>query len=188
MAQGERRPWNPWRLAGWGGLVLLLLLPAVAMQFTSQVDWDVTDFLIIGAMLGCAGLAVELAVRASNHVAYRAGAVVAVGSTFLLIWVNLAVGFLGDEDNPANLMFAAVVGVAIIGSSIARFRPATMAVAMTATMASQILAGTVGLAAGLGSPGWQGVYEAVMGTGLFGALWFLAASLFRTAARAQSTA
>lgn len=188
MAAREHRLWNPWRIAGWGGLAFLLLLPAIAMQFTSEVDWDETDFIIIGIMLGLAGLGVEGAVRSSDHVAYRAGAVVAVGSIFLLTWVNLAVGFLGDEDNPANLMFAAVVGVAIIGSIFARFRPAGMAVAMTATMGTQILAGAVGLIAGLGSPGWQGIYEAVMGTGLFSALWFLAASLFRTAAKAQSTA
>ena len=63
-----------------------------------------------------------------------------------------------------------------------------MVTTMIAAMAGQVLAGTVGVAAGLGSHGWQGFYEAVMGTGLFASLWLLAAWLFRTAARAEAAA
>lgn len=30
---------NPWRIVGWGTAAALLLLPLVAMQFTSEVNW-----------------------------------------------------------------------------------------------------------------------------------------------------
>jgi O-antigen/teichoic acid export membrane protein len=113
--------------------------------------------------------------------AYAGGAVVAAAAMLLLVMVNLAVGFLGSEDNPANVIFLAVIAVAIVGSIIARFRAAGMAKAMSATAAVQLLIGLIALAASLGSAGWHGVYEVALGTGLFGALWLLSAWLFRKA-------
>ena len=173
---------SPWRIAVWGGAALLMLLPLVAMQFTREVAWDETDFIVFGAMLAAACGTFELAARMAGDIVYRAAVEVAVAAAFLLIWVNLAVGFLGNEDNPANLMFGGVLATAIIGSIIARFRPAGMAAAMYATAAVQGLVGAIALAAGLGSGGSDGLYEVVMGTSLFGALWLASAWLFRKAA------
>jgi hypothetical protein len=102
---------------------------------------------------------------------------------FGLVWVNLAVGFLGDEGNPANLMFLAVLGVAVGGAVLSRARPAAMARTMLAAAAAQVLVAGVGYAAGWASPGGQGVFEVVMGSTLFGGLWLLAAALFGWAAR-----
>jgi len=167
-----------WRIAGWGTAGLALLLPWV-----TGAPWTASDFVVMGVLLGAAGLLVELAAAASGSLAYRAGAGAAVVAAVLLIWVNGAVGFFGDEDNPANLVFAGVIAVAGVGVALARFRPAGMVRAMLATAAAQVLVGAVGLAAGWGSPGDAGVYEAVMGTGAFAALWLLSAALFRRAAR-----
>ena len=178
---GERL-WNRLRVAGWGGSAVLLLLPLVAMRFTSEVDWSLSDFIVMGALLGGHGLALELATRKANSLAYRLGSVVAVAASFLLVWVNLAVGFLGDEGNPANLLFLGVIGVALAGAVIARSRPPKMADAMLVAAAAQVLAGVIGFAAGWASPGGQGAYEVVMGTSLFTGLWLLAAWLFRKAA------
>jgi hypothetical protein len=179
---GERI-WNWLRLAGWGGAVVLLALPLVAMRFTSEVDWTLSDFVVMGALLGGSGLVLELATRKSNSLLYRLGVTAAVATSFLLVWVNLAVGFLGDEGNPANLMFLAVIAVAVIGGLMARSRPAAMVRAMLAAAAAQVLAGALGFAAGWSSPGFQGLYEVVLGTGLFTALWLGSAALFRSASR-----
>jgi len=54
---------------------------------------------------------------------------------------------------------------------------------MAAAAAAQLFAGVVGLAAGWASPGGAGIYEMVVGTSLFGALWLIAAGMFRIAAR-----
>ncbi len=83
---------NPWRLAGWGLAALILLLPAVAMQFTSEVAWGPGDFLAAAALLGLTGLAIEGAVRLTASPLRRAmlaaGAIVAL----LVVWAELAVG------------------------------------------------------------------------------------------------
>lgn len=179
-----QRLWNMLRLFGWGSAAVLLMLPLVAMQFTGEVDWSLTDFLVMGALLGTCGLVLELATRRSENLSYRFAATVAVGASFLLVWVNLAVGFLGDEGNPANLMFLGVIGVAVAGSLLARSRAAGMAKAMLAAAAAQALAGIVGFTAGWASPGGEGVYEVVLGTSLFASLWLLSAFLFGKAARA----
>jgi hypothetical protein len=178
---GERL-WNALRIAGWCGAVVILLLPLVAMRFTSEVDWTLSDFLVMGVLLGGSGLVLELATRKSHSLTYRFGITIAVAAAFLLVWVNLAVGVLGDEDNPANLMVLGVILVALIGGLMARSRPAAMARAMLFAAVAQLLAGLVGFTMGWAAPGNQGVFEVVLGSSLFGALWLASALLFAKAA------
>jgi hypothetical protein len=177
---------NKWRYAGWGLAAALLALPFVAMQVTDEVDWGISDFITFGVMLIVAGGMVELAARQSGNGFYRAGAGVAVAAAFLLVWVNLAVGFLGSEKNDANLMFGGVIAVALGGAIIADFRAPGMVKAMVATALAQALVGGIALAAQLGSAGAAGLYEVAVGTALFGALWLLSAWLFRKAAARQA--
>lgn len=184
---GGARRTSRWRIAAWGAAACLLLTPLVAMQFTGEVIWSPIDFAVFGAMLLIAGGAFELAARMSGSRMYRAGVGVAVAAGFLLVWVNLAVGYLGDEDNSANLMFLGVLAIAIIGSGIGRFRPDAMARAMLAAAAAQVLAGLIGLAAGWASPGAEGVFEVTLGTCLFTPLWLASAFLLRQAARGQAS-
>ena len=170
----------PWRVLGWTTAALFLLLP-----LATGAPWSLSDYILMGILVGGAGLVLELASRASADIAYRAGSVVAVAAAFLLVWVNGAVGFLGKEDNPANLMFFGVIAIAVLGAVLAGFRALGLARAMFATAAAQLLVGVIGLAAGLGSPGAAGLYEAVMGTSVFSALWLIAAGLFRNSAGNQ---
>ncbi len=177
------RLWNSLRVIGWSAAAVLLMLPLVAMRYTSEVDWTLSDFLVMGALIGGCGLVLELATRKSDNLAYRFAATVAMAASFLLVWVNLAVGFLGDEGNLANLMFLGVILVAITGALIVRARSQGMARVMQATAAAQVLAGLVGYGAGCASPGGQGLFEVAMGTSLFTGLWLLSAFLFGKAAR-----
>jgi predicted Na+-dependent transporter len=52
-----------WRIVIWGTAAFLLLLPLIAMQFTNEVNWDETDFVVFGAMLFGACGVYELAAR-----------------------------------------------------------------------------------------------------------------------------
>jgi hypothetical protein len=70
-------------------LALLLLLPSVAMQFTDQVSWDETDFIVAGAMLAVACGSFELVARMRSDTLYRAATGVAVAAAFILVWINL---------------------------------------------------------------------------------------------------
>ena len=76
------------------------------MQFTDEVDWGVADFVVAGVLLFSAGLTYEVVARRVGNIAYRTAAGVAVAAPLILIWMNLAVGIIGSEDNPANLMYA----------------------------------------------------------------------------------
>ena len=170
------------RVAVWAGAaLLLLLLPLVAMQFTDQVNWEVSDFALAGALIVGVAVPYELAVRKTGDGAYRAAVGVALAAAFLLVWVNGAVGIIGSETNDANLMYFGVVAVGVIGALIARFRSRGMARALLATALAQASVAAVALIAGLGSP-FTGPFEIVVLNGFFVALFVGSAALFRKAA------
>jgi hypothetical protein len=182
---GSGRRGRLWRLAPWGIAALILLLPLAAMLFTDEVAWDRVDFALMGAMLFGACGAFELAARMTGNTAYRAAVGVAVVAAFILVWITLAVGIIGSEDNPANLMYGGVLAVGLLGALLVRFRPQGMARASIATALAQALAGLTALIAGWGSTGanWPGAIMVL--TAFFAALWLLCAWLFRKAAREE---
>ncbi|MBW8311832.1 MAG: hypothetical protein K0M64_07315 [Rhizobium sp.] len=160
----------------WGGAAALLLLPAVAMQFTREVQWDAFDFLVMGGMLLAVCLAYETAVRFARGNAYLVAAAIAVGASFLTAWANLAVGIIGSEDNPVNDIFFGVIAVAFVGALLSRLRPRGLAWAMLATAVAQLAAC---LYAWFGGHGHVFVF-----TGVMCGLWLTAAQLFRNSASA----
>lgn len=155
----------------------LLLVPLLAMQFTDEVVWDLADFVVAGVLLFGAGLTYELVARKGGTTAYRAAIGIAVGTGLILIWMNLAVGLIGNEENPANLMYVGVLAVGLFGAIIARFQPGGMARALFATAGAQMLVGVIALIAGLG-------FTLIL-NGFFAALWIGSAALFQHAARTQ---
>lgn len=56
------------------------------------------------------------------RIAYRGAIAVALAASFLQIWVNLAVGIVGEPDNPANQGFYGVVAAAAACAFTARLR------------------------------------------------------------------
>jgi ABC-type uncharacterized transport system permease subunit len=102
--------------------------------------------------------------------------------------MNLAVGIIGSEDNPANLMYGGVLAAAITGAFIVRSRPHGMARVLVATAFAQALVGLIALVAGLGSTGENWPRAIVVLTSFFAALWLVSAWLFRRAAREQTPA
>jgi hypothetical protein len=138
-------------------------------------------------LFGACG-AYELAARLTRNIAYRAAVGVALVAVFVLIWINLAVGIIGSEDNPANLMYGGVLAVGILGAFLVRFQPDGMARALEATALAQALVGVIALIAGLGSTGANWPAALVFLTGFFAALWLMSAWLFRKVAREQTSA
>jgi hypothetical protein len=171
-----------WRMAGWGAAALLLLLPLSAMQFTDEVDWSLADFVVFGAMLAGAGGAYELAARTTSSRVYRAAVGVALTTAFILVWVNLAVGIIGGEGNPANLMFGGVLAVGIIGTIFSRCQPRGMVRALVATAIAQAAVAVIVLVTGLGVSGQPETGAILVLNGLFISLWLGSAWLFRRAA------
>ena len=90
---------NGWRIAGWGSLAALLLLPAIAMQVDAPgVLWTASDFVFAAVLLGFLGGVVELAVRLARGGQERAGYLIAGFTAFFTMWSNAAVGIIGDDD------------------------------------------------------------------------------------------
>ena len=173
----HKRGWRPYM---WGGAVALLLLPLIAMQFTSEVVWGPFDFLVMGVMLAAVCFGFDLLARQSGRFPYRVGAAVAVLGCFLLVWVNLAVGFIGEEYNPANLMFAALLATFFVGAFVTRMKAAGMARLMFAMAAIQGAIAIIALA--IGETDTRGI---AIGTAIFLPIWLLSALLFRKAAADQ---
>jgi hypothetical protein len=71
---------------------ILLSVPLVAMRFTDEVNWSLSDFAIGAVLLLGAGIVYEFLARRNSAVGYRAAVGVAVGSALLLVWATLAVG------------------------------------------------------------------------------------------------
>jgi len=68
----------------------LLLVPFVAMQFTSEVNWTLSDFILMGVMICVTGVLIEYAVLTTGK--YKVIAALAILCAFLWLWAELAVG------------------------------------------------------------------------------------------------
>lgn len=175
----------PWRIIGWGGAVALLALPFIAMQLNAEgVDWSVGDFVFMGALLGTIGGLIELAVRMSPSRFYRGGAGLALLGTFLVIWVNLAVGIVGSEHNPNNQLFFIALLMGVAGAIGGRGKADGMARAAITTAVAIVLAFFIAQADVSDEPMVKPLVEGV-GTSIFVLLFLASAWLFRKAVRDQ---
>ena len=181
--QGSGWGRSPGRILLWAVPTVLLATPAVMMaQAAEGWLWSPFDFVVAAVLLyGTTGL-IDLAIRSSGSMAYKLGVALAVLAAFLLVWVNGAVGVIGEEGNPANLLFAGVILPAVVGSVLARFQARGMARAM---LAAFVLNAAIAVAVpvfGWGAdepPGTAGLTMLVSG---FALMWGLSAALFAKSA------
>ncbi len=174
----------PWRILGWGAAAGLILLPLVAMQFTTEVNWTLSDFIFAIVMFGSVGLALELAVRRGNR-AYTAAAGIALLVSFLSVWFTGAVGIIGNEAEDSNLLFIGVVALAVAASGIALFRPKGMAVAMLVAAVAQLSVPIVATIIADSRMAAIWAPEVIILTLLFTAGWLASARLFWSVAQSS---
>ena len=77
-------------------VAIILSIPLIAMQFTSEVDWDLRDFVIMGILLTGTGLLCELVMRKVKTFGGRLLIIAAILLALFLIWAELAVGIFGS--------------------------------------------------------------------------------------------
>lgn len=116
---------------------------------------------------------------------YRLGAGLAIATSLFLVVVGAGVGIIGADGDPANLLYGAVLAMAILGAVITRFRPVGMAGAMVAAALAQAGVTAIALFRGLGQP-YSPPLELIGLNGGFIVLWIGAALLFWSAARYES--
>lgn len=169
---------------------LLLLIPLVAMQFTREVNWTFSDFVFAGVLLFGTGLTYLLIARKWNSTAYKLGVGVGVAAGLMLVWANAAVGLVGSEDNPVNLLYGGVLLVALIGAIVARFRPRGMSNAMFAASLTYVAVTLIGLfvwkPTGAAAEPSVHLVNVVVFNAVFASIWAVSGWLFRRADAAGS--
>ncbi|MBB5711266.1 hypothetical protein [Sphingomonas xinjiangensis] len=81
-----------WRTAMAGAALVLLVLPAIAMQFTDAVRWDAPDFAAAALLLAGVAATAELAFRLLPPSAIRAGVIGLAVAAAMVVWADAAVG------------------------------------------------------------------------------------------------
>ncbi len=78
------------------GTLAILSVPLIAMQFSSEVDWNLFDFAIIGVLIMGIGTIYVFASRMVRTRQHRL--ILGAGLAFLLFlcWAELAVGVFGS--------------------------------------------------------------------------------------------
>lgn len=77
-------------------IVVLLCIPLIAMQFTNEVVWTLSDFIIAGILLLGTGIVIEVVAR--NVRSKKARIVMIIGTLIVLffVWAEMAVGIFGS--------------------------------------------------------------------------------------------
>ena len=107
---------------------------------------------------------------APKNATFRLAVGAALATAFILVWVIGAVGLIGVEGDPADLMYAGALAVGVIGALLARLQPRGMALALFATAAAQALVAVIALAAGKHQAAVSSVPEILVSNGFFVAL------------------
>ena len=166
----------------------LLLIPLIAMQFTDEVVWTLSDFMFAGILIFGTGLAYKLITRKSETQMYRMAVGLACATGFLLVWANGAVGIIGSEANPINLWFYGVPVVGLIGAFLSRFQSKEMAITLFVTAFAQAAVALTALIGGYYQSPPSSIMEIIGVNGFFIILWVASASMFRYAAEQNSEA
>jgi hypothetical protein len=154
--------------------VLLILGPLVAQMVYEEFLWRAMDFVVWTLLVGSTVSLLMLGARSHKKID-RLAVAVSVMTGFLTIWANLAVGIIGREDNPMNLLYFGFLAVGIVGAVISRGRSEGLVI--TLGMMSALHFGmALWLCAVLATP-------AALVTGILSALWCLAATLFHRASQ-----
>lgn len=180
---GSGQRWNLVRLVGWSLAALVLLVPAVAMYFTPDVRWGPEDFLFAALLVGASGLLFELVLRRSTSDAYRTGALLAIATTFLLVWSNAAVGFVGSGANTANILYLSIAVIPLLATFLPRLQARTLSHLLLLTATAQV--GVTGFAfvTEVVSASNQGPILTI--NAVFVLLWCASALLFRLSGTAR---
>jgi tellurite resistance protein TehA-like permease len=74
--------------------ILILSIPALAMQLSSNVDWGIFDFAIIGTLIFSASLAFEVISKKLTNITHKTIVGFILLVLVFLIWAELAVNLV----------------------------------------------------------------------------------------------
>ena len=74
----------------------ILLVPLIAMQFTSEVNWGIEDFALMAVLLLGTGLLIEMVLRYVQSKGNRILLCSLIIIALFLVWAEMAVGIFGS--------------------------------------------------------------------------------------------
>ena len=90
----------------------ILMIPTAAMLFKIEGwAWSASDFVGCWVVIAAAIAAYKYVASRAPNSAYRVAVGMAVATGVVLLWMNGAVGLIGSENNPANLLYAGVLAI-----------------------------------------------------------------------------
>ncbi len=108
-------------------------------------------------------------------------------ASVLLVWLSLGVGIIGQDGDPANRMYFAVIAIGVAGSLLSRFQSVGLARTLLAMALAQTLIALFAVFTGLGQP-WSGPLELSLLNGFFVVMFAVAAWLFQRSAGVTASA
>lgn len=173
---------NKKRFIIWGTITTLIIMIILTKQFISEIQWNETiAYIVIILAIACI---YELYKWLKTHNrSYRIAFSIGTLGALLIIRVNGAVGIIGSEDNPANLMYWAVLFTIILGSLISTFKPRWMALTLFATAIVQILVPVFALFIWPAQTSWgeAGVIGVLVFNSVFAGIFIISALFFQRA-------
>lgn len=163
------------------GTLIILMIPLIAMQFTPEVDWNATDFIIMGALLFITGMSYVMVTRYMPGFVGRLAWAGLIGTTFLMIYVNAAVGLIGSGPHAGNLMYTGVIAVVVVGAFLAKNSPRGMEITAFAAVGTILLIAIVQYFLGADSFAQGSLTDIVLVNGFFAMAYTVTGLLFKRA-------
>lgn len=125
---------------------LILLIPVFGNFFVDGWNWSFFDFIFAGVLIFSTGFAYQLVASRGNSTTYRMATGLALATAFALVWINAAVGLIGDGDlDSPNALYFGVLLIGLISAISSRSRPQGMSRALFATAIAQLLVPPIAL-------------------------------------------
>lgn len=122
--------------------LIVLVIPLVGTFTVEGWNWDGFDFVVAGIVLFTAFFMIEFLAKKMRDIPSRVATGITVVTTLLIVWVNLAVGIIGDGNN-TSACYMLVVPVGFIGLALSRLKPQGLSYTAFAMAAVMLLVPTV---------------------------------------------
>lgn len=78
------------------GVVALLMLPLIGSYISTEINWSLFDYIVMGILLTVTGLTAILVYNCFKNSKLKFLYLAIIGVVFLLIYIELAVGLFGS--------------------------------------------------------------------------------------------
>ncbi len=161
----------------------LLLIPVFGNMYVDGWKWSPFDFVWAGTLIFSVGLAFDRVRTSSQTIVYKLACGLGLFTAFALIWINGAVGIIGEGDlDSANGLYVLEVLFGAIATCIVRAKPRSMPIVLFAMATIQMIIPVSALIINPADVIAHDVVRVFILSGFFATLFVGSGLLFRQAA------